>query len=187
MMYRLLRHVHLILGLLLFWMVMMYGVSAVQMAHGIRIVPVVTESDVMATPELDARPLAIELMAKMAISGEMGDVTPVSGGYRFPLRRAGGAAQITYDRTTGKTHVVASETGFWGTMNRLHHFHGLHNQTGVRNVWGWTVLFASLGLFALGGTGIYLWFRLSKKHALGLALLGVNLVVSVVLLIALRL
>jgi hypothetical protein len=58
MIYKFLRHMHLILGLLLFWVVMMYAVSAVQMAHRIRIVPVVTESDIMVTPGLDARPLA---------------------------------------------------------------------------------------------------------------------------------
>jgi hypothetical protein len=186
MTYKFLRHMHLILGLLLFWVVMMYAVSAVQMAHRIRIVPVVTESDVMATPGLDARPLANELMKKNGISGEMGNVTPVSGGYRFPLNRAGGATQITYDRSTGKTHLRASDTGFWGVLNRLHHFHGLHNQTGVRNLWGWTVLFASLGLFALGGTGIFMWFKLYKERTIGLVLLGANLVVSVGLLIALR-
>jgi hypothetical protein len=186
MIYNFLRHMHLILGLLLFWVVMMYAVSAVQMAHRIRIVPVVTESDVMATPGLDARPLAQELMQKNAISGEMGNVTPVSGGYRFPLNRAGGATQITYDRSTGKTHLRASDTGFWGVLNRLHHFHGLHNQTGVRNLWGWTVLFASLGLFALGGTGIFMWFKLYKERTIGLVLLGANVVVSVGLLVALR-
>jgi hypothetical protein len=156
------------------------------MAHRIRIVQVVTESDVMATPGLDARPLASELMEKNGISGEMGNVTPVSGGYRFPLNRAGGATQITYDRATGKTHLRASDTGVWGVLNRLHHFHGLHNQTGARNLWGWTVLFASLGLFTLGGTGIYMWFKLYKERAIGLVLLGANLVVSLGLLIALR-
>jgi len=107
-------------------------------------------------------------------------------GYRFPLNRAGGTTQITYDRSTGKTHLRASDTGFWGVLNRLHHFHGLHNQTGVRNLWGWTVLFASLGLFALGGTGIFMWFKLYKERTIGLVLLGANLVVSVGLLIALR-
>ena len=68
----------------------------------------------------------------------------------------------------------------------LHHFHGLHNQTGVRNLWGWTVLFASLGLFALGGSGIFMWFKLYEERTIGLVLLGANLVVSVALLIALR-
>ena len=71
-------------------------------------------------------------------------------GYRFPLNRAGGTTQITYDRSTGKTHLRASDTGFWGFLNRLHHFHGLHNQTGVRNLWGWTVLFCVIGFIRAG-------------------------------------
>lgn len=186
MTYKVLRQIHLILGLLLFWVVMMYAVSAVQMAHGIRIVPVVVESDVMAAPRLEPRPLANEVMEKYGISGEMGDVTPVSGGYRFSLNRAGGATQITYDRSTGNIHLRASDTGVWGALNRLHHFHGLHNQSGVRNLWGWTVLFASLGLFALGGTGIVMWFKLYNERTIGPMLLGANLLVSLGLLIALR-
>jgi hypothetical protein len=71
-------------------------------------------------------------------------------------------------------------------MNRLHHFHGLHNQTGAWNAWGWTVLFASLALFALGVTAIFMWFELYKERAIGLVLLSVNLVVCLALLIALR-
>jgi hypothetical protein len=186
MIYRILRHTHLILGLLLFWIVMMYAVSAVQMAHRIRIAPVVTESDVMATPGLDARTLANELMETNGLSGEMGDVTPIPGGYRFALNRAGGDTRISYDRGTGKTHLRASDTGFWGVLNRLHHFHGLHNKTGVRNLWGWTVLFASLAIFVLGSTGIFMWFKLHKERTIGLVLLSLNVVVSAVLLIALR-
>lgn len=186
MIYKFLRNVHLILGLMLFWVVMMYAVSAVQMAHRIRIVPVVTESDVMATPGLDARPLANELMRKYELSGEMGNATSLPGGYRFPLTRAGGVTQITYDRATGKAHLKTSDNGVWGVLNRLHHFHGLHNQTGARNAWGWAVLFASLGLFALGFTGLYMWFRLHKERTIGMILLGANLVISIVLLIALR-
>ncbi len=186
MIYKFLRHMHLIFGLLLFWVVMMYGLSAVQMAHTIRIVPVVSESEVMSTPGLDARRLAYELMEKNGISGEMGNVTPVSGGYQFLLNRAGGDTQIAYDRSTGRTGLRASDTGFWGVLNRLHHFHGLHNQTGVRNLWGWIVLFASLGLFALGGTGIFMWFRLYNERTIGLVLLSTNLIVSLGLLIAMR-
>ena len=186
MIYKFLRHLHLILGLLLFWIIMMYAVSAVQMAHRIRIVPVVTEASLMAPSGLDARPLAMELMEKNGISGEMGNVTSLPGGYRFTFTRAGGSTQVIYDRSSGKTLLRSSDTGVWGVLNRLHHFHGLHNQTGVRNLWGWTVLFASLGLFALGLTGIYMWFKLHRERTVGMVLLGLNLVVSTGLLIALR-
>jgi hypothetical protein len=185
-MYKTLRNIHLILGLLLFWVIMMYAVSAVQMAHRIRIVPVVTEKEVTATPGLDARPLATELMQRFGISGEMGNATSRPAGYSFGIMRAGGACTVTYDRQTGKAHLTETDTGVWGVLNRLHHFHGLHNQTGVRNGWGWLVLFASLGLFALGGTGVYMWFRLHKERTIGIILLGANLGVSIFLLLALR-
>jgi hypothetical protein len=186
-MYKTLRNIHLILGLLLFWVVMMYGVSAVQMAHRIRIEPVVTERDVTATPGLDARPLANELMERYEMRGEMGNATSMPGGYRFPINRAGGASQVTYDRATGKVHLRETDTGFLGVMNRLHHFHGLHNQTGARNAWGWMVLLASLGFFAIGGTGIYMWFRLHKERTIGVILLSANVVISIALLLSLRL
>ncbi|HVW86864.1 MAG TPA: hypothetical protein VHB50_19395 [Bryobacteraceae bacterium] len=186
MIYKFLRHTHLILGLLLFWCVMMYAVSAVQMAHAIRVTPVVTESDVMATPGLDARQVASELMESKGLSGEMGKVTTLPGGYGFALTRAGGETRITYDRSTGKTHLRVSDTGVWGVLNRLHHFHGLRNPSGVRNLWGWTVLITSLGLLALGATGIYMWFKLYKERTIGVVLLSLNLVVSLGLLIALR-
>ncbi len=185
-MYRIFRNTHLILGLFLFWMIMMYAVSAVQMAHRIRIEPVVTERDVISTAGLDARPLATELMGKHGLSGEMAAPASLPGGYRFSIVRAGGAAQITYDRASGKTHIRNTDAGVWGVLNRLHHFHGLHNQTGARNAWGWAVLFASVSLFVLGATGLYMWFRLYKERAIGLVFLAANVVVSLGLLIAMR-
>jgi hypothetical protein len=185
-MYKLLRNVHLILGLLLFWVVLMYGVSAAQMAHRIRIEPVVAERDVAASAGLDARTLARQLMEREGVDGEMSAVTSRPDGFRFQLVRAGGNAAISYESATGKTHLRETRTGMLGVLNRLHHFHGLHNQTGRRNAWGWLVLFASLGLLVLGGTGIYMWFQLHKERAIGVVLLGANLVISAVLLTAMR-
>jgi hypothetical protein len=182
MLYKFLRNIHTILGMLLFWVILMYGASAVQMAHRVRIVPVVVERDQTLEPGLEARAVA----AKLDIGGEMGNVTQQPAGFRFPMNRAGGNSQITYDRTTGKVHIREQQTGMLGVLNRLHHFHGLHNRTGARNAWGWTVFFASLAMFALGLTGLYMWFRLYKERAIGSVLLAANLVISVALLVALR-
>jgi len=181
-MYRLLRNIHSILGMLLFWIVMMYGASAVQMAHRVRIVPVVTERDTTAATAMEPRPLASALQ----VSGEMGNVTSLPDGFRFPMTRAGGNSVVTYNRTTGQVHIRETQTGMLGVLNRLHHFHGLHNQTGGRNVWGWLVFFTSVALFVLGLSGLYMWFKLSKERFVGSILLGLNLVVSIGLLIALR-
>jgi len=185
-MYRLLRNVHLILGLLLFWVVMMYGVSAAQMAHRVRIASVVTERDVTAPAAIEARPLVAHLMEHEALNGEMSAVTPRGGGYRFQVTRAGGNTVVQYESATGKVHLRETQTGMLGVLNRLHHFHGLRNETGRRNAWGWLVFLASLGLLTLGGTGIYLWFKLHTERVAGAILLGANLAISGVLLFALR-
>jgi len=185
-MYKLLRNTHLILGLLLFWVVMMYGVSAVQMAHRIRIETTVTESDMTLAPGLEPRTLANHLMETESIAGEMGNVSALPGGYRFPVTRAGGNTQVTYDRISGKVHLRETRTGMLGVLNRLHHFAGLDRETAGRQAWGWMVLVASLGLLILGATGLYMWFRLYKERVIGLILLTLNLVISLGLLAALR-
>jgi hypothetical protein len=185
-MYRLLRNVHLILGLLLFWMVMMYGVSAAQMAHRVRIDSAVTERDVAAPAGIEARELATHLMEREGLRGEMSGVTPRPGGYRFQLTRAGGNVVAQYESATGKVHLRETQTGMLGVLNRLHHFHGLRNQTGRRNAWGWLVMVASLGMLTLGATGIYMWFKLHTERVIGVILLSANLVISGILLVALR-
>ena len=68
----------------------MYGVSAAQMAHRVRIESVVTERDVAAPAGIEPRPLAAQLMEREGLNGEMSAVTPRAGGYRFQLTRAGG-------------------------------------------------------------------------------------------------
>ena len=82
-MYRLLRNTHLILGLLLFWVVLMYGISAAQMAHRMRIEQVVTERDVAAAAGLDPRPLANQLMDREGLGGEMSTATSSPADFAF--------------------------------------------------------------------------------------------------------
>jgi len=56
-MYRLLRNTHLILGMSGVLFVLVYAISAVQMAHGIRLTPQVSEEDLVQPAGLAARPL----------------------------------------------------------------------------------------------------------------------------------
>ena len=83
-------------------------------------------------------------------------------------------------------HLRVTQTGMLGVLNRLHHFHGLRNELGHRNAWGLLVLLTSLGMLTLGATGIYLWFKLHTERVAGGFLLAANLVISGVLLFALR-
>jgi hypothetical protein len=53
-MHRFIRNTHLILGMASVLFVLLYAVSAAQMAHRFRITPRVEEEDVMLTPGLAA-------------------------------------------------------------------------------------------------------------------------------------
>ena len=61
------------------------------------------------------------------------------------------------------------------TLVQLHVNHGFWHEFWPSNLWAATSLLASLGLFALGATGIYLWFAHHKERLIGGALLAVGL------------
>src|SRR4051794_15149834 len=181
-MYRLIRNTHLILGMMGVLFILVYAISAVQMAHSIHLTPRTTEEDVAMPPGLAARPL----VQALGYAGEIGNTQMTPKGFRVTVNRPGTAYAITYDRTTGQTHVRGDTRSFMGMLNRLHHQNGLHHEDGKLNAWGWALALVSLVLLALGGTGVYMWFKLHTERAIGSVLLGLNLIVSLGLLLALR-
>jgi hypothetical protein len=186
-MYKLIRNTHLVLGLSSLLFLLMYSVSAVQMAHRIRLTPQVSEQDLTLRPGLAARPLADALMREHAYGGELGNPQMTPKGLRLTITRPGTMYVVNYDRATGQAHLRRETRSFMGMLNRLHHQNGLRHADGVLNAWGWALLLVSLGLLAIGATGVYMWFQLHKERRIGSILLGANLIVSVALLLALRL
>lgn len=185
-MYRILRNTHLILGLSGFLFVLTYAISAVQMAHRMRAVPTVSEENLTLPAGLAARPLAEALVEQRGYGGELGKPQPTAKGYRVGITRPGTNYTVQYDAATGQTHIRKETRSFLGMLNRLHHQAGLHHEDGRLNAWGWALAIVSVAFLAIGGTGVYLWWRMRAERVAGAVLLAANLVVSVVLLIALR-
>jgi hypothetical protein len=185
-MYKLIRNTHLILGMGSLLFVLMYAVSAAQMAHRIRLTPQVAEEDVALAPGLEPRPLADALMRERGYGGELGNPAATPNGFRVNIGRPGTQYVVNYDRTTGVAHVRREVRSFLGMLNRLHHQHGLRHTDGVLNAWGWALLVVSLAMLFLGGSGVYLWFKWHGERLIGSILLGANLVISLGLLVALR-
>ena len=181
-MYRLLRNTHLILGMSGVLFVLLYAVSAVQMAHRIPLTPEISEQDLVLPAGLAARPL----VRTLGYAGEIGNTQMTPKGFRVTVNRPGTAYAITYDRATGQTHVRRDTRSFIAMLNRLHHQNGLHHEDGRLNAWGWVLALVSILLLMLGATGVYMWFKLHKERAVGTVLLGFNLIVSLGLLMALR-
>jgi hypothetical protein len=185
-MHRFLRNLHLVLGLTSILFILTYAVSAVQMAHRIRLAPQISDEDMKLPAGLEARPLAEMLMEKQGYGGELGKPQAMTNGFRVVINRPGTSFTVTYDATTGQSHIRRETRSMLGMLNRLHHQHGLHHLDGRLNAWGWALAMISGALFFIGGTGVYLWYRMHTERVVGSVLLTANLLVSVGLLMALR-
>src|SRR5258708_30969951 len=115
-MYKLLRNTHLLLGMFTVLFVVMYAVSAAQMAHRIKIAQQVTEVDIPLSPGIEPRPLAQLLMEQHGCDGELGGVQTTPGEHRFAITRAGANYTVSYDRGSGRAHIRISTSGLLGVL-----------------------------------------------------------------------
>jgi hypothetical protein len=183
-MYRWLRNTHLLLGLFSFAFLMMYGLSAVQMANSswFNLKPTTTERQLALAPNLGARAAARELMQAHGLRGEL---TQVRNG-EFRIVRPGTVYEVAYAPQTGHTRVRTHTAGFWGMLNRIHHIAGLWHTYPLINVWGALVVVVSLMLITIALTGIYLWFKLHHERRVGSVLLALSLGFGLTLVVLLR-
>lgn len=189
-MYRWFRTTHLVVGLLAFPFVLMYGISAVQMSHGdwFSMQPKVTETTVTVAPPdgNDGRVLARALMDQYHLRGELQQVNATDTGYKLQVVRPGTVYQISYSSETHQARIRTSVAGFMGMMNRIHHLAGVHRSSMLVNIWGGWVIAVSLGLIILGLTGIYMWFTFYNERKIGFILLAISLGYSLTLILLIR-
>ncbi len=189
-MYRWLRNIHLYLGLFSMPLVLTYGVSSVQMAHGswFKIKPAIVEMEVAVQPEraTDGRALARELMDRYGLRGDLQQVQPTASGFSLRIGRLGTFYQVNYSRKTGKASVRTTVAPFMGMLNRIHHVSGFWHDFTPLNLWGALVGIVSTGLILLGLTGLYLWFHDHEERKVGAVLLALNLAYCVTLMVLMR-
>jgi hypothetical protein len=188
-MYRLLRNTHLLLGIAAFLFLMMYGVSAVQMAHSrwFSMKPTVSETRVTLAPGTSDDPRAVtRALRSIGVRGDIGEVSSSDAGYKFDVARPGAYYQIEYARATREAKVRIQIAGFMAVLNRIHHLSGVGHDYAPLNAWGIMIGLISAGLILLGATGIYLWFMIHSERAIGVVLLSINLGICVTLLVLIR-
>jgi len=180
------RNVHLLLGLFALPFLVMYGVSAVQMAHSgwFEMKPAVTQSAGRLPPgETDAR----RLVRALPVFGELQQINPTDNGIRFRLFRPGAIQEIEYNRRTGAAVITTRRAPAIGMLNRLHHSAGFWHELPALKLWAAAVALVSLALLGLGGTGLWLWFQRRKERRVGALLLATNLFFALTVLMLLRL
>jgi len=187
--YPVLRTTHLLCGAFALPFLVMYGASAVQMAHSrwFNMRPVITESGAaVAAGITDGRAVALELMQAGNIRGEITELKATPAGFEVQVHRPGTQYEIQYDSATGTARVRTKVAGVWGIINRLHHAAGLWHEYAPLKWWGVFCGLSSAAATGLGATGVWMWWLRKQERRWGLVLLAANLVFAIAVLAAMR-
>lgn len=188
-MYSNLRNVHLLLGLFFFAFLLMYSVSAVEMAHSewFPDEPTVSDEVILIDPADASNPRAFaQALMRAGKWGELQGVTQDNEGFTFRIVRPGTTHSVRYVAGESEAQVETSVSGTMRMLNRLHHMAGFYREQTVTHWWAAFAGFASLALLLLGATGVYLWFRLYNERLVGGIILSAGLLIGVGLLVATR-
>ena len=189
-MYRYIRNTHLLLGLGVCLFLLMYGLSALQMAHPawFDLKPAVTrERFLIAASEAgSARAVAEKLMHERGLRGDLTEVKQTEKGFRFRIVRPGENILVDYAREAGVANLERNALGLMAFLNRFHQAAGVRHSYRWLNVWGVLSAVVSVVLILISLTGIYLWFKWKQERVIGTILMALCLVFSVTLMALLR-
>lgn len=189
-MFRLMRNVHLILGLLFFSYALLFASSSLVIIY--RPWLTLTRDDQVRTVRVPPdqaqtpRALALELIRNQGLQGDLRDIQREAETIRFVIARPGTSSRVTYSAATGEAKIQTRREGFLETLVQLHTNHGFRHDFVPANVWATLSLLGSVGLFLLGATGIYLWFCHHQERVIGAVILGLGLVYSLTMLVLAR-
>lgn len=179
--YRVLRNLHLIFGVTALPFLLMYAVSAVQMAHNkwFDTKPAVS----VGAPAVIGAGLAdaAAVVDRLQLRGDVRGKLP-----KFRVVLPGTVHDVTYVSETGVATINTSRARFLGVLNRLHHAAGLWPAYLPLRLWGFAIGLVSVATLGLAITGIVMWWQRKQDRVIGLVLLGGNLVFALGVLIGIR-
>lgn len=190
-MYRLVRNIHLALGLAFALALGIYLLSSVRLAHRswFKPQPTISEKSIAINPSDAATPrsLGLHLIKEHGLRGEIARVQPSDdGSFSLTIRRLGTAYQVRYQGGAREAQVKTTRLAFIGMLQSMHFAHGFWHEMGMINLWSAVLLLTSIGLLAMGASGIYLWFETHEERKIGSVLFASALVFGLGLLVLVR-
>ncbi len=190
-MYRLMRNTHLILGLVFALALGVFLLSSVRLAHRswFSSSPTLMEAAYPVDPGQAGTPRALgrHLMAEHGLRGEIVRVQRANDGvFSFVIRRIGTNYQVQYRVGADEAQVRTNRLAFIGMLMGMHFSYGFWHEDAMINVWGAVLLLTSIALFAMGVTGIYLWFETHEERVVGTVLLAGGLAFAITLMVIVR-
>ena len=190
-MFRLMRNIHLGIALTVIVMAMVFAASTIFFMYRAWFPDEITETERTAQVAADAagtpRELAMELIRNHGLKGEVQNIAETDDGYSFRVFRPGVEQSVAYSRATGEATIKEKQWQTGQTLMHLHTMHGFFHESTTAWLWSAFSLLTSLGMLALGASGIYLWFVNRAERVVGSIILTVGLGYGVVMLILTRL
>lgn len=189
-MFRLMRNVHLIFGLLFFFYALLFALSSLTIIYRpmLKLTYDTEERTVRVTAERADTPraLALELMQNHGMKGDLRDIKQQGETMRFVIARPGTQSDVTYSPSSREARIQTRREGFLETLVHLHTNHGFWHDFVPANAWALLSLLGSVGMLLLGVTGIYLWFCHHEERVIGFVILTVGLAYSLTMLVLSR-
>jgi len=190
--FRLMRNIHLGLGLTFALVALLFAVSSLAFIYNSSLPedsgePAAQTLKIPAAKASSGRALALELMENHGLAGDLSAVEESAGELRFRIIRPGTEAQVAYSRQSEEATIQTRRRGLASMLKQLHTNHGFWHDFLPSNIWAALSLLGSIGLILLGLSGIYLWFGLHQERVLGGVILGVGILYAVTALTLTRL
>jgi hypothetical protein len=178
-MFRLMRNIHLWLGLAFVVMAMIFALSSLFVIYRPWLPDEATETSrtVRISPQSAGTPrgLARELIRNHGLKGELLGVEETAEAVKFRISRPGTEHRVEYERATGEAKIADRRWGLGQTLLQIHVTHGFWRESPTAWVWALLSFLSSAGLLLLGASGIYLWFAHHKERLIGGVLLALGL------------
>jgi hypothetical protein len=176
-MYILIRQVHLYVGMVVLTFLLMYFVTGFFMIHP-DLLPEesarkTTETHELNVPkELEGEALSVFVQNQLGLGGKRFPAkAQADGGQKLFYLYPGASHNAVVSPSRDRVEVTTTHSTAAGVASGMHRF---HKGGGGWKYDVWLVLYdiASLSLIIFAGTGIYLWYKRTRKRALGWTLLA---------------
>ena len=188
-MYRKIRWLHAYTGLALVLAVIAYALSGWLIEHSKHFgepsrdttsrVHVETLRGAVVETHPQAARQARELRDALAVEGRIQQLERLEGGrWRAYVHTVSQDTFLTWQPGDPEVQVLIRDRNLAASLTKLHKIHGL---TGSRTfqLFGLMVDVVAVAMIVFAITGIYLWWQIKRRHALGLAILGVTSSVTI--------
>ena len=125
--------------------------------------------------------IAAELMKQLGIVGEIGDSKRDAAGraFDFQVVKPGQVFRVEARLDSAFAKVTEIRVNAWGVLDALHKFTGVRMDAPTQSrdwiltrIWSLAMDALAVGLVILVCSGLYLWYRLPAKRAMGVVALA---------------